>query len=57
MIYELLMGTATWPAAFKAALSMLGLPAGVPRDPVLPATGADREAIARTFRALGIETA
>jgi 4-hydroxy-tetrahydrodipicolinate synthase len=53
-IYELLMGTATWPAAFKAALTLIGVPAGVPRDPVLPATPEDVEKIRRCFGALGI---
>ncbi len=54
VLYELLMGTATWPASFKAALNLIGLPAGVPRDPVLPATGADIDKIKRTFDQLGI---
>lgn len=53
-IYELLMGTATWPAAFKAALTLIGVPAGVPRDPVLPATPDDVEKIRRCFGTLGI---
>ena len=35
-IYQSLMGIGTWPAAFKAALSMKGQPAGVPREPILP---------------------
>lgn len=54
VLYELLMGTATWPASFKAALNLIGLPAGVPRDPVLPATQADIDKIKRTFDQLGI---
>jgi 4-hydroxy-tetrahydrodipicolinate synthase len=54
VLYELLMGTATWPAAFKAALNLIGLPAGVPRDPVLPATEADIDKIKRCFDDLGI---
>ena len=53
-IYELLMATATWPAAFKAALNLIGQPAGVPRDPVLPASEADIDAIKRAFDRLGI---
>ena len=53
-LYEMLMGTATWPAAFKAALNLIGLPAGIPRDPVLPATQADIDKIKRTFDQLGI---
>ena len=54
VLYELLMGTATWPASFKAALNLIGLPAGIPRDPVLPATDADIDKIKRTFDQLGI---
>ena len=40
VIYETLMGLGTWPAALKAALNLIGQPAGVPRDPV-QALGAD----------------
>ncbi|MBO9126217.1 MULTISPECIES: dihydrodipicolinate synthase family protein [Rhizobium/Agrobacterium group] len=54
VLYELLMGTATWPASFKAALNLIGLPAGVPRDPVMPATVDDIDKIKRTFDQLGI---
>lgn len=54
VIYELLMGTATWPAAFKAALNLIGQPAGVPRDPVLPVTEVDLDKIKRVFDQLGI---
>ena len=35
-IYETLMGLGTWPASLKAALALLGQPAGVPREPILP---------------------
>ncbi|RPE66522.1 4-hydroxy-tetrahydrodipicolinate synthase [Pacificibacter maritimus] len=54
VLYELLMGTATWPASFKAALNLIGQPAGVPRDPVHAATSADIDKIKRTFDQLGI---
>lgn len=54
VLYEMLMGTGTWPAAFKAALNLIGLPAGVPRDPVLPLAEADVDRIKRTFDTLGI---
>ncbi len=54
VIYEMLMGTGTWPASFKAALNLIGQPAGVPRDPVLPLSGQDLDKIRRTFDALGI---
>jgi len=54
VLYELLMGTGTWPAAFKAALNLIGQPAGVPRDPVLPLAGAEIDKIKRGFDELGI---
>lgn len=54
VIYELLMGNSTWPAAFKAALNLIGQPAGVPRDPVNPATNEVVDTIKRTFDDLGI---
>jgi len=56
VLYELLLGTGTWPASFKAALNLIGLPAGIPRDPVLPATQADIDKIKRSFDQLGIST-
>ncbi len=54
VLYEVLMATGTWPAAFKAALNLIGLPAGVPRDPVLPLAPQDMDKIKRAFDALGI---
>jgi 4-hydroxy-tetrahydrodipicolinate synthase len=54
MLYEMLMSTGTWPAAFKAALNLIGQPAGVPRDPVLPLGSTDIDKIKRTFDELGI---
>ena len=56
VIYQLLMGTGTWPASFKAALNLIGQPAGVPRDPVLPLAGEALEKIRRSFGELGITT-
>jgi 4-hydroxy-tetrahydrodipicolinate synthase len=50
-LYEMMMGTGTWPSALKAALNLLGQPAGVPREPVLPLGGADLEKVQRTMRA------
>nr|WP_306268864.1 dihydrodipicolinate synthase family protein [Pararhizobium sp. IMCC3301] len=55
VLYELLMSVGTWPASFKAALNLIGQPAGVPRDPVLPATQADINTIKRCFDDLGIK--
>lgn len=52
-IYETLMGTGTWPAALKAALNLIGLPAGVPREPV---QRLDPDLLAR-LRAVMIELA
>lgn len=53
-IYELLMGLGTWPAAFKAALNLIGHPAGVPRDPVMALSSGDIDKIKRRFDDLGI---
>lgn len=54
VLYELLMGAGTWPSAFKAALNLIGQPAGVPRDPVHAATEAEVDKIRRCFDNLGI---
>ena len=54
VLYQLLMGQSTWPAAFKAALNLIGQPAGIPRDPVYPATPAVIDEIKKTFDQLGI---
>ncbi len=54
VLYELLMGNSTWPAAFKAALNLIGQPAGVPRDPVHRASDDVVDTIKRTFDDLGI---
>ena len=56
VVYQLLMGTGTWPAAFKAALNLIGQPAGIPRDPVLPLGGEALDKVRRTFNELGIAT-
>ena len=48
-LYEMLMGTGTWPSSFKAALNLQGLPAGIPREPVLPLAGADLERVRQTL--------
>ncbi len=49
-IYRTLMDTGTWPAALKAALNMIGVPAGIPREPVQPLS-AEAEARLRTVMA------
>lgn len=56
VIYQTLMGVGTWPSSFKAALSLIGQPAGVPRDPVLPLAGPDLDVLRRTLEELGLPT-
>ena len=53
-VYEILMGTGTWPSALKAALGLKGWPAGVPRDPVLALTAAETEALRTALDPLGV---
>ncbi len=53
-VYELLMGTGTWPAALKASLNLLGQPAGVPREPVLALAGAELARVERTLQQCGV---
>jgi 4-hydroxy-tetrahydrodipicolinate synthase len=57
IIYESLMNTGTWPAALKAALNLIGLPAGVPREPVQPLTSAETEKLAALLNELGLQRA
>lgn len=57
VIYETLMATGTWPAALKAGLNLIGQPAGVPRDPVLPLAAANLDRLRATFETLGVITA
>ncbi len=54
VLYELLMGNSTWPASFKAALNLIGQPAGIPRDPVHQATPEVIDTIKKTFDRIGI---
>lgn len=49
VIYQALMGIGTWPAALKAGLNLIGQPAGIPRDPVLPLAGADLDKLRRVL--------
>ena len=53
-LYELLMGTGTWPAALKAALNLVGQPAGVPREPVMALAGDDLARVARALQQCGV---
>lgn len=53
-VYEALMGIGTWPAALKCALRLRGLPAGVPRDPVLPLGPEDEARLRAAMEGLGL---
>lgn len=53
-IYETLMSTGTWPAALKAALNMIGVPAGLTRDPVQPLTPDDESRLRSILREFGV---
>ncbi|MBV9785365.1 MAG: dihydrodipicolinate synthase family protein [Acidisphaera sp.] len=52
--YSFLLETGTPPAALKALLNLLGLPAGVPRLPVHPLAGADLDRLRVLFTELGV---
>jgi 4-hydroxy-tetrahydrodipicolinate synthase len=54
LIYQTLMGSGTWPAALKAALNMVGAPAGLPRDPIQPLGGNDLVRLTEVMRTLGL---
>jgi 4-hydroxy-tetrahydrodipicolinate synthase len=53
-VYETLMSTGTWPAALKAALGLIGVPAGVPREPVEPLSTEDSARVEGVLRELGL---
>jgi 4-hydroxy-tetrahydrodipicolinate synthase len=54
VLYQTLMGLGTWPAALKAALNALGLPAGLPREPIEALSSADQAKVISVLRELGI---
>ena len=54
IVYETLMSLGTWPSSLKAGLNLIGLPAGVPRDPVLPLGGAALDRLHVTLDELGL---
>ena len=54
VIYETLMRVGTWPSALKATLQLIGLPAGVPREPVMAATAQDTDVLRQMLDDLGI---
>jgi 4-hydroxy-tetrahydrodipicolinate synthase len=55
VIYETLMGLGTWPSSFKAALNLIGQPAGVPRDPVSPLDADAVQKLRDILASLGID--
>lgn len=52
--FWLAMGLGSFPAPVKAAMELLGLPAGAPRRPVAPLEGDRREALRQELRAMGV---
>lgn len=54
IVYETLMALGTWPSSLKAALNLQGLPAGVPRDPLLPLAGPALDKLRATLDELGL---
>ena len=54
VLYEVLMGVGTWPASFKAALNLIGQPAGVPREPVAALAGADLDKLKSALSDLSV---
>ena len=55
-VYETLMGLGTWPSALKAGLNMIGVPAGVPREPVEPLSPRDSRKLQGVLDGLGLLT-
>jgi 4-hydroxy-tetrahydrodipicolinate synthase len=54
ILYEVLMGVGTWPASFKAALNLIGQPAGVPREPLTALAGADLDKLKSVLADLSV---
>lgn len=54
LIYETLMRVGTWPSALKAALDLIGVPAGLPRDPVMRASAEDVDVLRHLLDRLGL---
>ena len=52
--YTFLLETGTPPAALKALLGLLGLPAGIPRLPAHPLAGKDLAELQALFAELGV---
>jgi 4-hydroxy-tetrahydrodipicolinate synthase len=52
--FWLAMGLGSFPAPVKAAMELIGLPAGAPRGPVAPLDAARREALRHELREMGV---
>lgn len=52
--FWLAMGLGSFPAPVKAAMELLGLPAGAPRQPIAPLDAERRDLLARELRAMGV---
>jgi 4-hydroxy-tetrahydrodipicolinate synthase len=52
--FWLAMGLGSFPAPVKAAVEMLGLPAGPPRRPIAPLGKEQRETLRRELQAMGV---
>lgn len=57
IVYETPMSLGAWPATLKAALNLIGLPAGVPREPVRPLAPAETGKLAALFDELDVQRA
>jgi 4-hydroxy-tetrahydrodipicolinate synthase len=53
-LYKALFGLGTWPAALKAALNLVGRPAGIPRLPVHPLSAGEIENMKAILRGIGV---
>jgi 4-hydroxy-tetrahydrodipicolinate synthase len=56
-LYSMLNTIGTWPAAFKAALEMVGKRGGYTRDPVQPLNAAEREKVKQVLVSLNVPLA
>lgn len=54
LLYETLMSLGTWPSALKHAHDLVGLPAGVPHEPVAVLGEPDRSKLRAVMRELGL---
>lgn len=52
--FWLAMGLGSFPAPVKAAMELIGLPAGAPRSPVAPLDAERRDALRRELREMGV---